>query len=180
MRSRLLAAEPGQAPRIATYAGRASLESWTRAVALRAASTLRGSAHAERTFVDDKLAELAAGDTAEKDLIHAQVRREFRLCFGEPLASLPSRSRSVLRLHVVDGVTLDGLATAYGVHRATIARWLAAARSSLLRRTRARLATLLKIEPEEIDSLIAQARSRLDISITAFLASSEGSGEERA
>lgn len=177
VRSRLFTAEPGETRRIASYGGRASLESWTRAVALRVASNLRGTAHAERTFVDEKLAAMAAGESAERDLIHDQLRREFKHCFGEALASLPSRSRSVLRLHLVDGVTLDGLATAYGVHRATVARWLAAARSSLLKRTRARLTTLLRLGPGEIDSLIAQARSRLEISLAGFLASS---GDQQA
>lgn len=169
VRSRLLTAGAGQAPRVATYAGRAPLESWTRAVALRAANSLRGAARAERTVVDDRLAELASGDTAERDLMHAELRREFRACFGAALASLDGRSRGVLRLHVIEGVTLDGLATAYGVHRATVARWLATARSALLKRTRARLAVLLHVPPEEVDSLIEQARSRLDISISRFL-----------
>lgn len=173
VRSRLFTGSPGAPRRIASYAGRATLESWTRAVALRVASSLRGTAHAERTFVDEKLAEMAAGESAERDLIHDQLRREFKHCFAEALASLPSRSRSVLRLHLVDGVTLEGLATAYGVHRATVARWLASARSSLLKRTRARLATLLRLGPGEIDSLIAQARSRLEISLAGFLASSD-------
>ncbi len=82
--------------------------------------------------------------------------------------------RTLLRMHVVEGVTLDGLAMAYGAHRATIARWLAAARSALLKGTRARLAGSLKLKPEEVDSLIELARSRLEISISRFLDSDEG------
>lgn len=173
VRGRLFTAEPGEKPRIAGYAGRASLESWTRAVALRIASSLRDTARVEHVAIDDKLAELATGDSAELTLIREQLREEFRESFGAALATLPSRSRAVLRLHVVEGVTLEGLATAYSVHRATVARWLASARSSLLKRTRARLASALKLEPGEIDSLIDQARSRLEISITRFLESDE-------
>ncbi|MBS2023476.1 MAG: sigma-70 family RNA polymerase sigma factor [Deltaproteobacteria bacterium] len=172
VRSRLFTvAEKGKAPRIAGYGGRASLESWTRAVALRSAATLRDGFKEERDGIDDRLARLATGDSAELDLIKAQLHQEFRTSFGEALASLPRRSRSVLRLHVVDGVTLDGLAVAYGVHRATVARWLASARSSLLKRTRARLSSLLELDAKEIDSLIEHARSRLDISIGKFLVS---------
>lgn len=176
VRRRLFTAEKGKEPRIAGYGGRASLESWTRAVALRAAATLKSGFAPEGGGLDEKLAVMATGDSAELDLMRAQLRREFRSSFGAALASLPRRSRAVLRLHVVDGVTLEGLAVAYGVHRATVARWLAAARSSLLKRTRARLANLLKVNPSEIDSLIQDARSRLDISITHFLESKDAKG----
>jgi len=173
VRRRLLTAEAGKRPRIATYGGRASLESWMRAVALRAASGLRESQGRERTSLDERLGEVAAGESAEFDMIRAQLTEEFRQSFGAALANLPRRMRTLLRMHVVEGVTLDGLALAYGAHRATIARWLAAARSALLKGTRARLAGSLKLKPEEVDSLIELARSQLEISISRFLDSNE-------
>ena len=62
------------------------------------------------------------------------------------------------------------MATAYRVHRATIARWLATARGLLFRRTRVALAGVMGLGPQAVESLLAFARSRLEVSLSGFLA----------
>jgi len=49
------------------------------------------------------------------------------------------------------------------VHRATIARWIAAAKQSVLDRTRKRLMHDLRISADEVDSLIRLVHSRIDV-----------------
>ena len=67
----------------------------------------------------------------------------------------------LLVLFTKEGVSLEGLARAYGIHRATIARWLATARADVLERTRQALSRLIGARPDEIDSLLRAARSQL-------------------
>ncbi|HET9988029.1 MAG TPA: hypothetical protein VFQ65_05910 [Kofleriaceae bacterium] len=55
------------------------------------------------------------------------------------------------------------------MHRATAARWVAAARDLLAEGIRAEIAGRLAIDPREVDSLIELVRSRIDISLERIL-----------
>ena len=59
----------------------------------------------------------------------------------------------------------------YGVHRATVVRWLAAAREALFAGTRARMRDRLR--DTEIDEVLDLIQSRLDVSVRRLLASME-------
>ena len=51
--------------------------------------------------------------------------------------TLSAEDRTLLRQQIVDGLSIDAIGAAYGVHRATAARWLNRARGALVaRRTR--------------------------------------------
>ncbi|WP_395812894.1 sigma factor-like helix-turn-helix DNA-binding protein [Archangium minus] len=60
---------------------------------------------------------------------------------AEALAALPSRERTVLRLHLVEGLSLERIGTVYRTHKSTVSRWLARAREEVLAGTRSRLAS---------------------------------------
>ncbi len=77
-----------------------------------------------------------------------------------------------MRQHYLDGLTLDELATLYGTHRATAARWLAAARQALLDGTRQALMSRLRMPRAECESVIRMARSELDMTMRSLFASS--------
>ena len=81
------------------------------------------------------------------------------------LRALESRERSVLRMHVVDGLNIDEIGTVHRVHRPTVARRIAKARETLLAETRARLPTSLKINESQFASLMIVVRSHLDLSV---------------
>jgi RNA polymerase sigma-70 factor (ECF subfamily) len=70
----------------------------------------------------------------------------------------------VLRLHVLDGVSIDDIAPMFSVHRATIARWIAAAKQTVLDRTRKRLMQDLRLPAADVDSLIRLVQSRIELS----------------
>jgi RNA polymerase sigma-70 factor (ECF subfamily) len=100
------------------------------------------------------------------------VRRdveEFKDAFAEAVTAIPDKERAILRLHFVDGLTIDEIGVVYRVHRATAARWLGRARTTLLGEIRRRLAARLGATDSELDSVMRGVRSQLDISLCNFL-----------
>lgn len=67
-------------------------------------------------------------------------------------------------------MNIDRIGAVFNVHRATVARWIAAAREGLLERTMARLGERLRLEPADFESLLRVVRSSLDVSLHALLA----------
>jgi RNA polymerase sigma-70 factor, ECF subfamily len=72
-------------------------------------------------------------------------------------------------MHYVDGLNIEEIGLAYRVHRATVARWLAASREKILDETKRLLSQGLKLDREEVQSMIDLVRSRLDVSIYRLL-----------
>ena len=64
---------------------------------------------------------------------------------------------------------MDALGSLYDVHRATAARWLRSAHEDLGRATRERLATRLRIAPDELASIMQMIESRLEVSLERLL-----------
>jgi RNA polymerase sigma-70 factor (ECF subfamily) len=92
-----------------------------------------------------------------------------RGAFATALADLPRRERTILRQYHVDGLSIDELARLHGIHRATSARWIAAARADLVQRVRGHLRAALSLDDRELDSVIGLVRSRLDLSLSRLL-----------
>ena len=85
------------------------------------------------------------------------------------MLQLSPRARTMLRLHLVHGLTIDEIAPMHKVHRATAARWLARARGEVLERSRARLGQLLETDARDVESIMHLIASRLDVSIARHL-----------
>jgi RNA polymerase sigma-70 factor (ECF subfamily) len=104
-------------------------------------------------------------------MLKGRARDAFREAFERGVMSLTARDRNLLRLHLLGGVTLEKLAAMYDVHRATIVRWLAAARAAVLEETRRGLGAELGLGASELESLMVAVQSRLDVSVERMLAS---------
>ena len=65
----------------------------------------------------------------------------------------------------------------YAVSRATVARWLSAARTSLQGRTVRALGQRTKLGGVELDGLMASLESGFDLSLRRFVAEAAGDGE---
>ncbi len=152
-------------PAIRQYSGRGSLPAFLRATALRVASNLRR--RSERA--SDEAAEPEVPFDPELSWLAAQYRPDFEAAFTEALQSLPTRERNALRLHLLEGLSLEETGRIYSVHRATVARWVAAGRERVFDETRRRLAARLGAPTEEVDSLLRVLRDRLEISIRRYL-----------
>jgi RNA polymerase sigma-70 factor (ECF subfamily) len=164
LREQLFVGQAGQAPRIANYAGRGDLGSWLSVSAVRAAYKLLRKEKREVSDDDEHLASLSgASPDVEMSYVKQRCRSVFRESFNEAMAALGSREKNLLRQHYLDGLTLDQIGALYQTHRATAARWLAAARSSLLGRTREALQRRLGAPMSDCESVIRMAQSQLEM-----------------
>lgn len=163
LRVRMLA---GERPQLHQYGGAGSLKGWLRVSALRASIRAhRGLRPADE--VTDALADAAASPVVQYQ--RRLYGDEFRAAFEHAVASLSVRERNLLKQSVLYGATVDEIGALYHVHRATAARWIAAARERLAEETRQRMIAQLRIEPAEYDSILELIHSQLDVSVSRVL-----------
>lgn len=174
LRIKLFVASAGRAPRIADYSGFGFLQNWLRVTALRALVDLARTERArkvEELLADDELLGLPAlGPDLAAKYARDEVSRAIKRAFAAAVAGLAPRQRNFLRHAQVDALTLDQIAALYGIHRATVARTLAQARTELADATRRTLAETLGVDAESIDSVVRAADSRIDLSLSRVLA----------
>lgn len=177
LRIKLFVASAGRAPRIGDYSGFGFLQNWLRVTALRALVDIARSERArklEELMADDDLIGVPAlGPDLTSRYSRDEIGRAIKSAFARAVAGLAPRQRNFLRHAQVDLLTLDQIAALYGIHRATVARTLASARSELSEVTRKELATLLDLPDDALDSVVGAADSRLDLSLSRVLKSPE-------
>ena len=100
-----------------------------------------------------------------------RYRGEFEQALRQALERAGERERVLLRLHLVNGLTVQAVGKMYGVSQPTASRWLAAARDALLEDIKGTLAERLGTSSEELASLAGLVASRLDLSLSALLRS---------
>jgi RNA polymerase sigma-70 factor (ECF subfamily) len=173
LREKLFVGKVGVAPKIGEYDGRAALSSWLRVITVRVAIDLQ-RASKDAPAPDDR-------DDDERDQPPAfvtdpemrLVRQRYRGVFGdairEAVEALADGHREILRLHFVEGLTLDQLAASQGVHRATVARRVKAAREAVQEDARRRLEARLGTRHAELDSLAGVMLSQIDLSLQRLL-----------
>jgi RNA polymerase sigma-70 factor, ECF subfamily len=169
LRERLFVSEEGKQPRIAGYTGRGSLEGWFRVAAVRVALNLRRGRRREVPLDEDRaLAERAGGDL-EIDDLKRRYRSEFRAAFAAALQAVAPRERTILRQHYLDGLKMEAIGTIHGVHRITVVRWMDRAREALGQETRRELAARIRVDRNELDSILRLIESQLDASFRDFV-----------
>ncbi|NVJ09910.1 sigma-70 family RNA polymerase sigma factor [Myxococcus sp. AM001] len=166
-RQRLLLGVHGGAPKIAEYSGRGSLGGWVRIVASRVGGELLEQAdrHEQTSTPPEALEQLLSRDDPERDVLQAHSRQALSESLQAALATLSERERALLRLHHLHGLTMDRIATLYAEPRSSVARHVAQARERLLKGTHRELATRLKLDGREVESLLGLVQSRLDLSL---------------
>ena len=169
-RERLLVARGDLPPRIAEYSGQGALAAWVRVAAMRIAMNLLRERR-RNVLVDDEGFFDAAIEGGEVDRATARARYGDAVAdsLRAAFAALTARERNLLRMHHLHGLTVDELAPSFGVHRATVARWLAAARDRLLAETRTGLRMRLGVGDDTVDSILRELRGRVDVTVTRLL-----------
>jgi RNA polymerase sigma-70 factor (ECF subfamily) len=168
VRERLFA---GLAPRIGAYNAAGPLEQWIKVVAIRTAIDMhRKEAAAPRAESAWLETVVRAGGDATALLMRAEYKSELEIAIREQVAALSARDRAVLRLHVLEGVSIEKIAISYGVHRVTVARWVWTAGEGMLDGLRQRFQERFGIVPHELDSLARLARSQLSLNLAELLA----------
>lgn len=184
LRVRLLVASDDHAvPRIAEYGGRGTLDSWLRVAAVRLAiDLLRQSdvALAPPPGDNDRDAEplldQLRGDDIELHLLREQHRAAVNQALRVGFESLSAEQRNLLRLNYRDGRSIDEIGALLRAHRATVARWIAAAREQVLIATRQELGRALALPDGDLDSVIRALGSQLHLSMSRVLGTGERGG----
>jgi RNA polymerase sigma-70 factor (ECF subfamily) len=173
IRVQLLVAKGDKQPGIAGYRGKGPLRGWVRITATR--ELIRHQRKLARERPSERPLDEALGDAGDPMLsqLKAEYRTEFAAALREAITELSAEDRTLLRQQIVDQLSIDEIGAAFGVHRATAARWLLRARGALVAATRGRLAARLKLSVEEIDSVIRLVSSQLDASVVRYLRDSD-------
>ncbi|HEY2514878.1 MAG TPA: sigma-70 family RNA polymerase sigma factor [Polyangiaceae bacterium] len=176
VREQLLLSTP---PTIGTYAGRASLRTWLRTVALRTALNLRRRIE-DRAGAREEVNSSFAAPANDEDLayLRAQCGEHFAGALREAIARLPERDRQMLHLHLAERVTLEKLAAMHSVSTSTASRWVTAARERLALDVRDTVRARLKITSSEYDGLAPLLRSEIDVSLAGLLGDSPALGDK--
>lgn len=166
LRARLFVGD-GEGPAIAHYEGRSPLRAWILVAAMREAVRMRQKAAREPATELETLVELAEREQPAASAVDKErYRVAFRSAFRTALQTLEPRERNVLRMHLLEGLTIDEVGAAQGVHRATAARWLTQARETVSKSVRRDLMKQLGVDPFETDELLRWVQSRIDVSLS--------------
>jgi RNA polymerase sigma-70 factor, ECF subfamily len=168
LRQHLFVAAPGDTPKIASYAGRGDLLAFVRVTAVRVTLML---VRREKLHDDgDALDELPADrDDPELAYLKELYRGEFKESFRAATEALDKRARTLLRMSLIDGLSIDKIGAVYGVHRSTVARQLADARAALVKETHRALMARLKVDRGEVESILRLIESQVDVSVRRLL-----------
>lgn len=164
----------GPPPKIADYAGLGPLRSWVRVVGARvlvdlARAPSQGARETPRGGDDFFLAVPSPDGDPELEYLKRTYRTELRQAFEEAARALSPEERNVLREHYAHGLSIDEIAAAHGVHRATAARRIEGAREAVMRGTRQRLMQKLRLSRRELESVVRLIESQLHVTIDRVL-----------
>lgn len=171
LRVRLFVSAPGAAPRLAEYSGFGFLQNWLKVTALRAFVDVTRSEAPKRNAVelDDLLADDKTSPTGA--VARAQLQQVVKVAFAAAVAELSPRERMFLRHTLIDHHTLDQVAAAYAVHRATVARVLSQAKESIMTAMRT---TLTNANEPDINHVLTLLSGNIDLSLSRVLRVTEG------
>lgn len=167
---RLLVATEGEPARIVRYAGTGELSGLLRVAATRVALNWLERENRRRPDPDWLDALPDTHSDPELHLLRDQHRTELKEELTGALGALSARDRAVLRLHLLERVSIDVIAGIYSVHRATAARWIAGAKEGLATLVRDRLVARWRVTDSSLPVLRSLIDSRLDLSLERLLA----------
>jgi RNA polymerase sigma-70 factor (ECF subfamily) len=144
----------GPSARIRDYKGSGPLGAWVRVCAVRVALEM-ATARQDSQTDDRKTVDALVANTPDPEFVMAshQHAETFRRALQDALTTLSARDKTILRLHYLDEMNIDALGNVYGVHRATVARWLVAIRTGVLKEVRVRFSMQIGASPSEARSL---------------------------
>lgn len=164
----LLVGRSDAGPGLARYSGRGPLSAFVRLAAVRTARYLMRTRR--RHVPMGPMAEAPGStDDLELELLKRQYAAEFHEAFGAAIAALAPEIRAALKMHFLDGMTLDAIAGMYKVNKSTVSRWITRARRDLFAEARKALADRLDMPANEIDSLVQLLQSRIQVTLRWFL-----------
>lgn len=150
----------GPSPALLEWPARDRLGSWLRVCALR--EVLR-AAHARPTPTPPSGAVSGGGE-----LLHRH-REALERALRDAVQQLGATERGILKLHLIEQVSVEAIAALHGVSRSTMTRWLATARASLAEAMRAEGRARLAVGDQTLDSLARPLIAQLEVSLAGLL-----------
>lgn len=167
----LFVAEPPRAAALHEYSGRGDLKSYLRVMAMREVARIVNLGRREVGVDDQEVMErLVPASDPELRVLRDRYREPVDAAIRAALETLDERGRALLRFAIVDGLSVGRVGELYNVHKATAARWIAAAREQLGEAIRVELGGRLQVPEDEITSIIRLVQSRVDVSLDRVLA----------
>ena len=170
LRRLLFTSDDGRIASLSAFTGRGDLRGFARVIAARALARRMRLDRREVELEDEMIDVLTPAIDPEVAFLREQYRADVDTVFRAAIATLPDRSRAVLRYHLLDGWSIDEIGALYHVHRATAARWVTSAREELGAQIRTALSERLAIPVSQVDSIVALVTSRIEISLDRLLA----------
>lgn len=166
-RLKLLVEQP---PRLATWSAQVPLAAWLRAVVARVATDCAREHDVDLAADETEraLEHLPASSDPEFESVRRQHQGLLAQALREALGALPRRERTVLRLHVFQGLGADQVARVFHVDATTVRRWIRGARDTVQAGLRDRLTHKLKLSQSQLDSLVRGIDASLDLSVGAL------------
>lgn len=159
---RLFVSDADEPAKFTQYVGRGQLGGLVRVAATRLALTLVGSKGRQTSEVPSNTPDQHRS-TADK-FAKAELQALLKQALEESATALTERQRAILRMHYVKQASIDDIAAVYRVHRATAARWLLDARSSMVEN--ARETFLLRAALDEADLIEVASLVESQLSMT--------------
>lgn len=157
----------GERARLGEFEGRGPLAAWLRSVVRREqASHHRGIT--PDSLEDDALDRLEENLVTDPELaiVKGHLRAHLKAALAAALDALTPAERELLRMFHLEGLPHGKIGEALSTPRSTVAHRLEKARARLLSLTRAQLAERHALDESEVDSVIALARSQLDLTLS--------------
>jgi RNA polymerase sigma-70 factor (ECF subfamily) len=168
-RALLFARDAGHAG-LAGYNGRGPLRAWLGVVLVRELLQLVRKDRRLSRFESGELAGLVDSDgDPETIYLRTVYGEQFRRAFADALRDLDAGDKRLLRYAVVERLTIDDVSALAGVHRATAARRIVAARERLLGRARGYMKERLRVDSAELESILRLCDHDLDVSVQRLL-----------
>jgi len=158
----------GPAPGIGGYRGRAPLSAWLHVTAVRVATDVAAIGGSRGTEVEI-VGLIAPEQTPEIETARNMYGERFREALEASFAALTPREKTILRLHVVDGLNIDAIGAIYAVHRATAARWLVGIRARVYDRLKKDFEMRWNASSSELRSLVWLLRDQIHITAKRVL-----------
>jgi len=147
------------------YSGSGDLVRWMNLCAVREARARLRRARQELAYEDAPVEDLPAGGDPEMELLARLYQEPFQRAFVGALAALSSRERDLLHYRFVSRASIDQIASAYCVHRATAARWVLRAQGRLVEEIRTRFQSQAPMDDDSLYQVVAALQSHLMLSV---------------
>ena len=171
-RTKLLTGGADAQPKLSQYSGQGSLAGWIRVVVVRTALNAQRAERRHAPRDDDALASRIAGEGADPEIevMRARYSETLAEAVAEAFRRLSSEQRNLLRMYVIDRLTVTELGRLHGVDPSTISRWLARIRGKLLEDARGHLLERFGMRPSECESVMRAIRTGLHVTVERLLA----------